>query len=203
MVVAVVVVAVVVIALIVALAAAEDLVDGAVAQRDDVDRLPLGPVWTSVPTPKFRPISRLSLSVISHLCRLSATRSSSRGSSTRNPAPVAGETQPEQMPAFEERTRAGDEQVAVELRAEAAAVDEADPAGCDLELPRELRRAVVRAGQHEQARQRLGWRVSAMLVGDHRSCCRPKYVVGERIRRIRRDGRLDRLELRDALGTAP
>src|SRR6185503_14113188 len=28
---------------------------------------PLGPVWMSVPTPKFRPISRLSLSVISHL----------------------------------------------------------------------------------------------------------------------------------------
>ena len=57
----------------------------------------------------------------------------------------------------------------------------------------------MRAGQHEQARQRLGWR-----IGDVRR--RPPQLlqseVGrrKRVRRIRRDRRLDRLVLRDALG---
>ena len=45
-------------------------------------RLPSGPVSMSVPTPKFVPKSRLSLSVMSCFALLSATRSSRRGSST-------------------------------------------------------------------------------------------------------------------------
>ena len=89
----------------------------------------------SVPTPKLRPISRVSLSVISHLCRLSATRSSSRGSSTPIRAAISRQIEVKEMAALEEVARAGHEQITGELRSQRSPVDETDRAGSHLELP--------------------------------------------------------------------
>jgi hypothetical protein len=99
------------------------------------------------------------------------------------------------VPALEEVARAAHEQIAAVLAAELPAVQEADAARGHLELPGELRVAERRAGQHEQARQRLLGR-----VGDVRrrpaDLLEAEVPVGrERLRR-RRIG-LDRLELRD------
>src|SRR6266540_2597816 len=98
----------------------------------------------SVPIPKFRPMSRLSLSVMSNLQKLSATRSSGRG---------------------------------------------------DLELPAELWVPVHRSRQHEQARERVCWRVRDQ---GGRPAVLLQAEIGGAEARIRRGTCLDRLVLGDA-----
>ena len=65
-------------------------------------------------------------------------------------AAVPRQVEVEEVAALQQRRRRADEEIALELRPEAAALDEADPRGGDLLLPAELRVAVVRAGEHEE-----------------------------------------------------
>ena len=57
----------------------------------------------------------------------------------RHPAPVAGELDAEQVPSLQEVARAAREQVALVLRPERPAVEEADAAGPGLEFPAKAR----------------------------------------------------------------
>ena len=95
---------------------------GAVAQRHRT-RLPFGPgLDVGADALKFRPISRLSLSVISHLREVVGHPVLEPGIVDRDLLPVAGQVEVEEVSAFEEVARAGDEQIAFELRPEPASL---------------------------------------------------------------------------------
>src|SRR5919201_4103957 len=91
----------------------------------------------------------------------------------------------EEVAAEERRARRADEEVVGVLRAEAAAADEADGRGRERVLPTELRLGVVRAGEREEARERVGGRVGDVRRG-------PANLLDAAA------GDLDRLELTDA-----
>src|SRR6266540_235503 len=76
---------------------------------------------------------------------------------------IAGEVEPEKRAAEGFRNRDPNEQVAEELRPEGSAGHEPDAGGGENVLPAELGVAVVRAGQHEQPRERLARRVGDPL----------------------------------------
>src|SRR5215218_5807526 len=149
----------------------------------------------SVPTPKFRPMSRLSLSVMSNLQKLSATRSSSRGSSTPICRQLPFKLKWNRWPPSRSVLAAPMKRSPSYCGPSARPFTKPIPAGATSNFQLNCGSPVHRSGQHEQARERLRWRVRDQGGGPADLL---QAEIGAADARIRRGTCLDRLVLGDA-----